>query len=82
MTNSSEAVPSPCIRNCCLDEWGICAGCQRSLAEICGWSDASDPERLEILARCEERRASGERDKPVYPENGPVSFYARREKTE
>ena len=80
MSNPSEAVPSPCVRNCCLDEWGICLGCQRSLAEICGWNDASDPERLEILARCEERRTSKNTGSPAYPENGPLPFYARRPK--
>ena len=49
-------VPSPCIRECCLDEHNICRGCHRSLREICDWSDASDAERLEILERCATRR--------------------------
>jgi uncharacterized protein len=55
------SVESPCIRECCLDEHNICLGCHRSLREICDWSDASDAERLEILARCEVRRADRER---------------------
>ena len=52
-------VDSPCIRECCLDEHKICLGCHRSLREICDWSDASDAERLHILARCTERREKG-----------------------
>ena len=49
-------VPSPCVRNCCLDENDICLGCHRSITEICGWAAATDDERREILARCLVRR--------------------------
>jgi predicted Fe-S protein YdhL (DUF1289 family) len=52
------SVPSPCIRECCLDEDNICLGCHRSLREICDWSDASDAERLEVLERCAQRRGT------------------------
>jgi uncharacterized protein len=47
-----DGVPSPCVRNCCLDENNVCLGCSRSISEICGWSEASDREKREILARC------------------------------
>jgi predicted Fe-S protein YdhL (DUF1289 family) len=57
-------VPSPCIRECCLDENNICLGCHRSLREICDWSDASDAERLKVLERCAKRRQ--ERDSHAY----------------
>jgi uncharacterized protein len=45
-------VPSPCVRNCCLDEGDICLGCYRSLAEILRWGEANDEEKAEILVRC------------------------------
>jgi uncharacterized protein len=51
-----SAVPSPCVRNCCLDTDDICLGCYRSLSEIVRWSEASDDERNEILSKCRLRR--------------------------
>ena len=57
--NTSEPggkVPTPCIRNCCLDENDICLGCNRSLAEILAWHQASEEEKREILIRCRLRR--------------------------
>ncbi|MES2205867.1 MAG: DUF1289 domain-containing protein [Pseudomonadota bacterium] len=45
-------IPSPCVRNCCLDENDICIGCFRSLSEIVHWSQASEYEKKETLARC------------------------------
>ena len=49
------AVTSPCVRECCLDDNDICQGCNRSLTEICAWSNSTDDERREILARCQVR---------------------------
>lgn len=48
--------PSPCVRNCCLDENDICLGCYRSIAEIIGWTGAGQQERTTILLRCRQRR--------------------------
>ncbi|HET7395155.1 MAG TPA: DUF1289 domain-containing protein [Gammaproteobacteria bacterium] len=53
-------MPSPCIRNCCLDEHEICLGCGRSLDEIRDWGSAPDTRRREILDRAAIRR--GERE--------------------
>jgi len=50
------SVPTPCVRNCCLDHEDVCMGCGRLLSEILAWSQASDDERREILARCRLRR--------------------------
>jgi uncharacterized protein len=50
------SVPTPCVRNCCLDDADICLGCYRSLSEIVGWSAASDQERMDVLLRCSLRR--------------------------
>ncbi|MDV3238451.1 MAG: DUF1289 domain-containing protein [Gammaproteobacteria bacterium] len=47
--------PSPCVRNCCLDDGDICLGCHRSLAEIVAWGSASEAERHAILERARER---------------------------
>jgi len=53
-----DDVPSPCVRNCCLDDKDICIGCKRSLGEILDWHSASPDEKSAILARCEARRRS------------------------
>ncbi|HEU5399490.1 MAG TPA: DUF1289 domain-containing protein [Gammaproteobacteria bacterium] len=60
MTAPLSSVPSPCIRNCCLDERDVCLGCGRSLDEIRLWSEAGDAERLAILERAAQRRAERE----------------------
>ncbi|WP_081215973.1 DUF1289 domain-containing protein [Pseudoalteromonas luteoviolacea] len=49
-------VPSPCVRNCCLDDKDVCVGCLRSIDEIVGWGSKSNQEKLTILARCEYRK--------------------------
>lgn len=51
-----DIVPSPCVRNCCLDDDDICLGCHRSITEITGWSAADAHQRREILLRCDLRR--------------------------
>jgi hypothetical protein len=55
MSTPLDALASPCIRNCCLDERNICMGCGRSLEEIIRWSNATDSEKKEILARSRAR---------------------------
>lgn len=50
-------LPSPCVRNCCLDDHEICLGCGRTLDEIRDWGAASDAERRQILDRAAARRA-------------------------
>ena len=52
------------MRNCCLDLNDVCIGCCRTMQEICGWHDASDEERLEILERCRVRRNERHVPKP------------------
>ncbi|MCF2859966.1 DUF1289 domain-containing protein [Pseudoalteromonas sp. SMS1] len=49
-------VPSPCVRNCCLDNNDICVGCLRHIDEIVGWGSKSDQEKSAILTRCESRK--------------------------
>ncbi|HLW74476.1 MAG TPA: DUF1289 domain-containing protein [Gammaproteobacteria bacterium] len=51
-----STTPSPCVRNCCLDEQEVCMGCGRTLAEIRDWGGADDAERRRILERAAERR--------------------------
>jgi predicted Fe-S protein YdhL (DUF1289 family) len=52
---SGSNVPTPCIRNCCLDEDDVCTGCNRTMSEIIHWSEAGNIEKREILARCQLR---------------------------
>lgn len=55
--------PSPCIRNCCLDDYDVCLGCFRTMQEICAWSQASEETRKAILTNAEQRRKSRAGDK-------------------
>lgn len=50
-------IVSPCIGLCRLEpDSGLCEGCLRTGAEIAGWRDAGDAERLAILQRLKDRR--------------------------
>ena len=63
----SASPPSPCVRNCCLDDADVCLGCGRKLDEILEWHQAEATRRWEILAasalrseaRLRRMRASG-----------------------
>jgi uncharacterized protein len=49
-------VGSPCRKICAVDRAsGLCAGCGRTLAEIAGWSSASDAEKQTIVDQLPER---------------------------
>jgi predicted Fe-S protein YdhL (DUF1289 family) len=52
-----DAVESPCIRNCCLNNEDICLGCYRHLNEITGWQGRNNSEKLIVLQNCEKRKA-------------------------
>ncbi len=54
--DSEGRIASPCVSRCGLDEDDVCRGCGRLRAEIRAWRDASDDERLEILAALQARR--------------------------
>lgn len=51
----TTAPNNPCVRNCCLNDDDICLGCGRALDEILHWHQASDSERLAIVARARTR---------------------------
>jgi predicted Fe-S protein YdhL (DUF1289 family) len=53
--------PSPCQRNCCLDQDDICLGCGRSLNEICGWHQADMDQKQQILNLAEQRLTARKR---------------------
>lgn len=55
MTENTDNVPSPCVRNCCLDEDDVCLGCFRTMSEIIAWGRASNEERKIILASAKQR---------------------------
>ncbi len=44
-----DKVPSPCVRNCCLNDDDICIGCGRSYQEILDWHLADSAARELIL---------------------------------
>lgn len=55
-SNVSQAVPSPCISVCRLDEHKVCTGCFRHVEDIREWRAASDERRREIVAQAVRRR--------------------------
>jgi uncharacterized protein len=54
-STNSEAVASPCRRQCCLDEHDVCLGCGRSLSEILEWGKADGARRREICQAAQRR---------------------------
>jgi uncharacterized protein len=50
-----EAVSSPCVSVCVLDEKDTCTGCYRSAEEIRLWSVMSNGEKRETIKRALER---------------------------
>ena len=65
-----SSVPSPCVRNCCLDERDVCMGCGRSLDEIRAWGEADDSLRTRILGLAAGRRAEREARQRAWLERG------------
>ena len=57
-----ELPPSPCRRECCLNDQDVCLGCGRSLGEILEWGKADAARRRAICqdaqARLDLRRAT------------------------
>ena len=49
-------VPSPCVGICCIGGDGLCFGCFRTRAELSAWGTATEPEKREILGRCQVRQ--------------------------
>lgn len=70
MAPDIDPPPSPCVRNCCLDDADVCLGCGRSLQEILRWSAADRAEREAILARAAARREA--RPPPRFGPPGPA----------
>jgi predicted Fe-S protein YdhL (DUF1289 family) len=56
MSGIESSPPSPCVRNCCLDDDLTCLGCFRSLDEIKEWAMIGDQRRLAILQAAKRRR--------------------------
>lgn len=54
-----KPVRSPCVSICSLDDADVCTGCQRTVAEITGWSRMDNPARRAVLAACDERAKAG-----------------------
>ena len=52
-----EEVQSPCIGVCSIDEAsGYCAGCYRTIEEIKGWWNMSQPEQTKLVTELEQRQ--------------------------
>ncbi len=54
---AQEEVQSPCVGVCSIDEAsGFCHGCYRTIEEIKGWWNMSQPEQLKLVADLEQRQ--------------------------
>ena len=53
-------VRSPCVSICVLDPVGsgVCVGCGRTLDEVAAWSQMSNAQRKDVVARCPGRLAA------------------------
>lgn len=51
----TEAVKSPCINVCALDDDDVCVGCFRSMREITDWSEYSSDKKREVIAQAQQR---------------------------
>ena len=64
MTRLTQApfsnILTPCVRNCCLDEFDVCLGCCRTLDEILNWRNLSEQEKTTIMDECIVRYAERE----------------------
>ncbi|HBA67101.1 MAG: DUF1289 domain-containing protein [Gammaproteobacteria bacterium HGW-Gammaproteobacteria-10] len=50
-----KRVDSPCVGNCCLDDYDVCLGCYRTLEEIKSWGVVDDEARINILNNVSQR---------------------------
>jgi len=50
------AITSPCVRNCCLDNYDVCLGCGRTVQEVIDWSGADEKQKLAILKLAKQRQ--------------------------
>lgn len=60
VTPATPPIPSPCVRNCCLDDRNVCVGCGRTLDEILRWTRLTPAERSVVLTRLREATYSRE----------------------
>jgi len=58
MSKIESTTQSPCIRNCCLNDFDVCLGCFRSLEEIKEWGVVGEQRRRSILLNAERRKAA------------------------
>lgn len=65
----NKPIPSPCVRNCCLNDADICLGCFRSLDEIKLWGISERTTQQQIVANAEQRKLAHNRkeDKDSQP---------------
>lgn len=53
-----DAVETPCVKICVIDEDGLCVGCARTLDEIATWGSLSAQSRADVMTALPARRAS------------------------
>ena len=54
--HNSQAIQSPCVGKCCLNESDVCLGCFRQLDEITHWQSYTETEKQQILNNIKQRK--------------------------
>jgi predicted Fe-S protein YdhL (DUF1289 family) len=62
-----SATPSPCVRNCTLNDQDVCLGCGRTLTDITGWSAMSEADKAACVARARQNLQALGRPWPAEP---------------
>ena len=60
-----DAIASPCVDNCCLNEEDVCLGCFRSIDEILAWRAANNEQRQGFLDLATHRKEAYRRKYPL-----------------
>lgn len=65
--DAPRPTPSPCVRQCTLNDDDVCMGCGRTLDDITGWWAMNDADKAACVARGRERLVQMHRPLPAYP---------------
>ena len=64
MADPVPGIPSPCRRECTLDNDDVCLGCGRTLTEICAWSTLDEAGKAQVVENATRRREEHKRRFP------------------
>lgn len=63
---TGQTIPSPCVKQCTLNEQNVCIGCWRNLEEIKQWAVTNDGIRKKVLSNIKKRQQLAEKIIPIH----------------